>query len=349
MATLSHEAFRRMIEKFGGCDEYFTEMINAGSLLTRGPFEKYYLMNGTAPEKIVWQLTGSKAPFMAEAALVVASLGGAGVDLNMGCSAPEIIASGAGLSWMLKPVEESQLMVRSVKRALEQNEKESGKKTRLSVKLRLGDENYTDEGFFSFCDMLVGEGVELLTLHPRTRRQKYSRPAHWEYVQRLAECVRQKGVAVFLNGDVKDAASALAALKAAPDADGIMIARSAAQKPWIFAEIAAAFAGNNLPGGYSLKTTGASAVQKIDIYELVLDYLKDLQLYQPEEFWKTRMQRFFTYFCNNFSFAHYCQTQMLNSKNIEEAESRLLSYFEKVPEDRFISVPVCANQASLEK
>ena len=43
MATISHPAFRILIEKFGGCDEYFTEMINAGTLLTGGQFEKYYI------------------------------------------------------------------------------------------------------------------------------------------------------------------------------------------------------------------------------------------------------------------------------------------------------------------
>ena len=105
MATLSHEAHRRLIEKFGGCDEYFTEMINAGSLLTNGPFEKFYLMNETVPEKMVWQLTGGKTALIERAVPVVAELGGVGIDLNMGCCAPEIFASGAGIAWMLKPVE----------------------------------------------------------------------------------------------------------------------------------------------------------------------------------------------------------------------------------------------------
>lgn len=345
MATLSHEAFRRMTEKFGGCDEFFTEMINAGSLLTRGPFEKYYLINETVPQKMVWQITGSKAPLMTEAVQVVSSLGGIGVDLNMGCSAPDIISSGAGLAWMLKPMEETRQMVQGVKRALESCEKDSGKKIRLSVKLRLGDENYTDDGFFSFCDMLVGEGVELLTLHARTRRQKYSRPAHWNYVQRLAERVHKDGVKVVLNGDVKDASSALAAIKAAPLADGIMVARSAAQKPWIFAEIASTFLDANI----GTKSDGNFVLKETDLCKLALDYLRDLQVYQPKEFLKTRMQRFFTYYCNNFSFAHYFQTQMLNAKDIEDAEVRLAEYFEKVPEDRFITVPVCENQATLEK
>ncbi|MCR4626182.1 MAG: tRNA-dihydrouridine synthase family protein, partial [Treponema sp.] len=119
MATLSHEAFRRMIEKFGGCDEYFTEMINAGSLLTGGPFEKYYLINEAVPKKMVWQLTGGKTPLMIEAASMLASCGGIGIDLNMGCCAPEIVSSGAGIAWMLKPVEETRAMVRGVRQAID--------------------------------------------------------------------------------------------------------------------------------------------------------------------------------------------------------------------------------------
>ena len=61
MATLCHPAFRIMIEKFGGCDEYYTEMINAPSLLNNGQFEKYYTDPAPVPEKIVWQLTGKAA------------------------------------------------------------------------------------------------------------------------------------------------------------------------------------------------------------------------------------------------------------------------------------------------
>ena len=56
MATLSHPGFRIITEKFGGCDEYYTEMINASSYLTHGQFESYYTLNEIAGDKIVWQL-----------------------------------------------------------------------------------------------------------------------------------------------------------------------------------------------------------------------------------------------------------------------------------------------------
>ena len=84
MATLTHAALRSTIARFGGCDEYYTEMIQAGTLLTNGPFEKYYLLTNPEPHKIVWQITGGRIPAMVEAARLLAGMEGIGVDINMG-------------------------------------------------------------------------------------------------------------------------------------------------------------------------------------------------------------------------------------------------------------------------
>lgn len=321
MATLSHEAFRRCVKKFGGCDEYFTEMINAGSLIHLGPFEKYYLMSGPEPEKIVWQITGSRSDYMARAAAEIAGHGGKGLDINMGCSAPQIANTGAGIAWMTKPIEQTREMVRSVKSALENDAKDGKTALRLSVKLRLGDEHFSQERFFSFTDMLVSEGVQMLTLHPRTKKEKFRSHARWNCVEELA--LRYPALSVVLNGDVKDRKSFEAAQKAAPHARGIMIARAAAQKPWIFREIA--------------DSTGTSF--QIDCLETALDFISDVESCQPEAFWRTRLQRFFAYYCLNFSFAHYFQTQMLNAKDNDDARIRLSDYFEKCPADRIKTIP----------
>ena len=323
MATLSHEAFRRAIEKFGGVDEYFTEMINAPSLLNMGPFEKYYIQNGPCPEKIVWQLTGNKAESIAKAALVVASLGGLGVDLNMGCCAPQIYKTGAGISWMLKPLNETREMVRLVKNALTDYEKQSGVHQRLSVKCRLGKDDFTDEDFFSFTDMLVEEGVELITLHPRTLKEKYRMSPRYAYVQKLCDRYKNAGVEIYANGAVSDWESAKKVESLCPDAGGIMIGRAAAQKPWIFREILNAGEGGE-------KIT-------FNAEDFALDFISDVEKYQPKEFHKTRLQRFFTYYCMNFSFGHYFQTQMINASSTDDSRERVRDYFSKQESERFIS------------
>ena len=318
MATVSHPAFRFLVEKFGGCDEYFTEMINAGTLLTGGPFEKYYLDSSPCPQKIVWQLTSKNTELMLGAAERIVKLDGIGIDLNMGCSAPDIYKTGAGISWMIKDRAETFEMVEGVGKIISlYNSSAVDNKKRFSVKLRLGDDNFTDEGFFTFCDGLVDRGVQLLTLHPRTKKEKLTLTPRYAYCQKLAERYKGSGLQIYLNGNIKDKASYDYALSVAPNVDGVMISRASVQKPWIFSEL-----------------KQSSLKESIDMQELAFSFIDDVEKYQPPEFWKTRLQRFFTYFCMNFKFSHYAQTQFLNAKDNEDLRSRIKDFFEKCPEEK---------------
>lgn len=324
MATLSHEAFRISVEEFGGCDEYFTEMINASSLLNMGPFEKYYLMNGPCPEKIVWQLTGTSAESLAKAAEIVCEEGGIGIDLNMGCSAPQIYKTGAGIAWMLKPLKETAEAVSKVKKSLDLIEEKTQNHFRFSVKCRLGNENFTEQTFFNFTDMLVENGVELITLHARTIKEKYRGLPRYEFAKKLSQRYEKK-IKVYVNGCIKDTASAKFAIQQAPEADGIMIARAAAERPWIFAQIK-----NGLEDSAEKIT--------VDRMQTALNFIDNVEKFQPKEFHKTRIQRFFSYYCAQFEFGHYFQTKMLNYKSNEESRKEIRDYFQKQPHERFIQV-----------
>lgn len=341
MATLSHQGLRKIYEDFGGCDEYYTEMINASSYLTHGQFEGYYTLNEIAANKIVWQLTGKDAEPMACAAKELCSLGGIGIDLNMGCSAPEIVKTGAGIAWMIKPIEETKALVASVRNAIDSFNSEitddgTHKHQRLSVKLRLGDENFTDDGFFKFCDMLVENGVEQLVLHPRTRKEKLARPPRYHYVEDLAKRFENK-IPVILNGNVKDKASFDFAVKSSPVSSGVMLARISAQKPWIFRELSSSCGLPETSKSGMWEKTDDGKI-KIDCLQVGLEYINNVRLYQPKEFFETRMQRFFAYYCDNFSFGHYIKSKMLNCKTLEDAEETFKSYFAQMPGDRFLIV-----------
>jgi len=320
MATLSHEAFRHLIYRFGGCSEYYTEMIHASSLNTNGRFERYYLLNGPEPHKIVWQLTDSAEKPIVEAVSRVQDLGGIGVDLNMGCSAPAIYKLGAGIAWMLKERKETQSLVRSVRKQMDSS---NGGCKRLSVKMRLGEENFTMEDLCSFADMLIGEGVNRLVLHPRTKRQNYGRPAQWKYVEQLASYISAThgtSVSVIGNGDISDCKSLEEKMKTAPSADGFMIGRSAVQKPWLFAE---------LENNHSFT---------VDLYELFCFFSDKLDEFQPPEFRETRMRRFLAYYCNNVSFSHHLRTRLLKSFDISCQKEVFLSYFEAQKSEQYIHI-----------
>lgn len=323
MATLSHPAFRILIEKFGGCDEYYTEMINAPSLLHGGQFEKYYIDPAPVPQKLVWQLTSKSAEPCIEAARIVSKIDCLGVDLNMGCCAPEIERSGAGIAWMLKPMEETEFLVKGVKEALQDFERETGIHRRFSVKCRLGDVDFTEEKFFTFTDILVKNGVEQIALHPRTKKERYRDKPRYEYAQKLAVRYKDQGVKVIVNGDIMDQASFLKVKNICPDCEGAMIGRMAVQRPWIFRQL------------QKVQENSQEEKETVDLLQSALDFIDDVVKYQPQEFYKTRLQRFFTYFCMNLSFAHYAQTQMLNAQDVQDSRNRIREYFDKVPQDRF--------------
>lgn len=321
MATLTHAALRSTIARFGGCDEYYTEMIQAGTLLTNGPFEKYYLFTDPEPQKILWQITGGKIPAMVEAARMLSSMEGIGVDINMGCCAPDIVRSGAGIAWMLKERRETERLVEQVGSVVR------GANKRFSVKLRLGDEDFTDEGFFSFVDMLAQRGVQQITLHPRTKKEKYRKPPQLHYVGRLVEYIREKeySVDVVLNGGVHDGESARRAAAQAPGIAGIMIGRAAAQKPWIFRTIAREWEeGDN-----------QQEALMVDLLETGCHFVEELQRFQPPEFYKTRLQRFFAFYSDNVQFAHHLRTRLLNHPTPEGCIQQLEEYFTASPHERF--------------
>ena len=321
MATLSHEPFRRAVEKFGGCDEYYTEMINASSLLNMGPFEKYYLLNGPVPEKIVWQRTGWEAQKIAAAVPVVLENGGIGIDINMGCSAPQIFKTGAGIAWMTKPLSETEKCISLVKKEIEKCSAGQGRKYRLSVKCRLGAENFTEQTFFDFTDMLVENGVQQIALHPRTMKEKYRGLPRYDWAEKLA-LRYQNRISVIVNGAVENTATAEYVKSKVPHAAGIMIARAAAVKPWIFRQISNSFFPQPELQGLT-----------VDRRQLALDFVRDVKDYQPPEFYRTRIQRFFGYYCQQFAFGHYFQSQLQNYRSLEDTEEKIRDYFAKQPHE----------------
>ncbi|MDR2305492.1 MAG: tRNA-dihydrouridine synthase family protein [Treponema sp.] len=324
MAELSHRALRELIESFGGCDEYFTGMISAGALFGGGPFEKWYLDAGPCPKKTVYQLVGADMEQLARATVLLDGRECAGIDINMGCSAPLIRKTGAGVAWMADIDRAGKLIARL--RPLTRR--------RLSVKLRTGFNDDFDY-LLRFCRRLEAEGLDLVTLHPRNASEKFKRRARWDYVGRLKQ---ELSIPVVGNGDI-DSAEALAE-KAGPQGspcDAVMPGRAAVQKPWIFAH-AQALAAPSIPldprpgtfhrtneperrfpsGGTHTKTfDDAKSFIVPDLEETALRFLEFLVRHQPPEFHISRARRFFSFFCKNFKWG----TWLANSLNREESLS----------------------------
>jgi len=299
MAEISHRALRELIEGFGGCDEYFTEMISAPALLAAGPFEKWYIDNGPCPEKLVFQLVGSDSAHISNAAALLDPLECRGIDLNMGCCAPLIRKTGAGIAWMAS-VDRAGELVRAVRRAV---------KRRLSVKLRIGfTENF--DYLVGFCRRLESEGVELITLHPRTAKEKLKRTARWDYVGALKQ---ELGIPVAGNGDISDAESLLK--RANGPCDAVMVGRAAIRQPWIFAR------------AKGTEDRGLGTFPDSLILETGLKFIELLARWQPPEFHVSRARRFFGFFCDNLKWGNYLKNLLNREETLSGLERVWREYF----------------------
>ena len=326
MAELSHRALRELIEGFGGCDCYFTEMISAAALLAGGPFEKWYIDTAPNPEKCVFQLVGSDIDTLANAAAFLDKIDCGGIDINMGCSAPLIRKTGAGAAWMASIDRAGDLISRIRPQV----------KRRLSVKLRTGFKDDFDY-LARFCRRLEQEGVDLITLHPRLVTEKFKRLAKWEYVAALKKELK---IPVAGNGDISDAAGLLR--RADGSCDAVMAGRAAVKQPWIFAQAKeenyleeinpetftnnnqarAACASKKLLGepvseplsGSLQRRTPKIVFPLRTLEDIGLQFLDLLAKHQPLEFHASRAKRFFSYFCQNLKWG----TNLFNQINRED-------------------------------
>ena len=292
MAEISHRAFRELIEGFGGCGLYFTEMISSGALLAGGPYEKWYIDSGPKPEKCVFQLVGSDIDQISRAAVLLDRLECAGIDINMGCSAPLIRKTGAGAAW-LASIDRAGDLISRIRPQI---------KRRLSVKLRIGFKD-DFEYLVRFCRRLEAEGTELITLHPRLVTEKFKRLARWEYVGALRQELK---IPVAGNGDIASAEELVR--RAAGPCDAVMVGRAAVRQPWIFAE-AREIEKNRALSQSSPKMSSVPNIEKTG-----LRFLELLSSYQPPEFHISRAMRFFGFYCDNLKFGNYLKNR-LNREN----------------------------------
>jgi len=308
MAGITTPAHRVLVEEAGGCDLYFTEMINAASFVDQGPYERYYVIPDPVPGKLVYQLVGGREDSLAKAAEMLDELPGMGVDVNMGCCAPEILHAGGGITWM-KDAERAKRLVALLRSRL--------KAKTLSVKLRIGFEE-DGEYLLRFCRGLEEAGADFITLHPRLKKEKFGRFARWEYV---AELERNLRIPVFGNGDVRTFEDYVYKTGRFPS-NGVMIGRSAARAPWFFAYLRGRIADRE----FELEA---------DLESSAFRFLELLPRYQPEDFLESRAKRFFFYFCDNLFFGHHLKTGIQRAESFEEIEKLVAAYFRDHPEERF--------------
>jgi nifR3 family TIM-barrel protein len=227
---------------------FVSEMITTRALLERDAktMRLISFAPGERPRSV--QLYGVDPAVVGEAVRVVLGENLADhVDLNFGCPVPKVTRRGGGAALPYR-----RPLLRDILRAAVRAAQRERPDAPVTMKMRTG----IDADHLTFLDagrIAQEEGVAAVALHGRTAAQHYSGQADWTAIAELKQALR---IPVLGNGDVFSAGDALRMMRAT-GCDGVVVGRGCLGRPWLFADLGAAFAGHKRRAAPSLGSVAA--------------------------------------------------------------------------------------------
>jgi nifR3 family TIM-barrel protein len=243
MAGVTNVAFRTLcreleIARAGTVSGlYVCEMVTARALVERHPVTVHMTTFGPdeSPRSLQLYTVDPETTYDAARMIVEDNLADH-IDINFGCPVPKVTRRGGRAALPYK----RRLFGRIVAAAVRATQNTV---IPVTVKFRVG----IDDAHLTFLDagrIAEQEGAAAVALHARTAAQRYSGSADWNRIGELKSAVRT--IPVLGNGDIFEAGDALAMI-ATTSCDGVVIGRGCLGRPWLFAELSAAFSGAVIP------------------------------------------------------------------------------------------------------
>lgn len=221
MAGVTDRAFRELCVNYGACYSV-TEMVSSKGLTLNDKKSKELLVI-TEPERPCGaQIFGNDPLTMAKAAVKTLEFEPQFIDINMGCPAPKVAASGGGALLMKSP-ELAERIVKEVVNAVN---------IPVTVKMRSGWDDNTINAV-ELAKRCENAGAKAITVHGRTKIQMYSPPVNIDIIREVKKAVK---IPVIGNGDIIDGKSAAKMLEET-GCDLVMVGRGALGRPWVFKQI----------------------------------------------------------------------------------------------------------------
>ncbi len=221
MSGVTDLPFRKLVKRLGG-GMVVSEMIASNEALrqTKGTFKRITAALGEKPQMV--QIIGHNPQEMADTAKFCADLGVDIVDINFGCPAKKITNKLCG-SAIMRDISLARNILDEVVNAVD---------IPVTVKMRMGwDEKSLNAP--EIAHMAEDIGIKMITVHGRTRVQKYNGNADWAYISNVKQRIN---IPLIVNGDINKFNDVDKALKLSK-ADGVMLGRGACGKPWFPAQV----------------------------------------------------------------------------------------------------------------
>ncbi|MCL8024646.1 tRNA dihydrouridine synthase DusB [Nocardioides bruguierae] len=234
MAGITNAAYRRLCAE-QGAGLYVCEMITSRGLVEGDQHTQDMLVFDELETTRSVQLYGTDPYYVGRAVQILCEEHGvAHVDLNFGCPVPKVTRKGGGgaLPWKRGLLRE--ILEQAVKAA-----EPFGVPVTMKTRKGLDDDHLT---FLDAGRIAAETGAAAIALHGRTVAQAYSGQADWESIAALVDAV---DIPVLGNGDIWEAADALRMVEQTGVA-GVVVGRGCLGRPWLFRDLAAAFAGEEV-------------------------------------------------------------------------------------------------------
>lgn len=245
MSGVTDLAFRKLAWRFGA-GLVVTEMVASRELaMNKGESWARLKNAGMTPHMV--QLAGREAHWMAEAARISADNGADIIDINMGCPAKKVTGGYSGSALMRDPDHALSLIEATVKAV----------SIPVTVKMRLGwDHDSLNAPLIA--RRAQEAGVQLVTVHGRTRMQFYEGKADWDAIHAVRDVL---SIPLIANGDVQTPEDAVEIVRRS-GADAVMVGRGAQGRPWHVGWLA----------GHAAPSQAEVGAIVIEHYEAMLDF-----------------------------------------------------------------------------
>lgn len=223
MSGVTDLPFRKLVRKFSK-GLVVSEMVASRAMImeTRQSLQKCAILKDDATGACV-QLAGCEPDVIAESAKMNEDMGARIIDLNFGCPAKKVVGGYSGSALMRDEKLAAKILEATVKAV----------QIPVTLKMRTGWDEHTRNAP-TLAKIAYDVGIQMITIHGRTRCQFYSGKADWQFIRQVKDIVK---IPVIANGDITSLALAKECLQQS-GANGIMIGRGIYGKPWFIAQIA---------------------------------------------------------------------------------------------------------------